>query len=83
MVMEGQVRIVMCSNFYFPRTKKIRCFEKLDDKNLHKTMRLEICMIIPTLINVPDARQAMAILPVLIRVNENVNHMLALINYLR
>ena len=52
------------------KLQKIRCFEKLDDKNLHKTMRLEICMIIPTLMNVADSRQAMAILPVLKRVNK-------------
>ena len=50
------------------KVQKMRCYEKLDDKDLHKTMRLEICMIIPTLINVPDASQAMNILPVLKRV---------------
>ena len=50
--------------------QKIRCLEKLEDNNLHKTMRLEICMIIPTLMNVADSRQAMAILPVLKRVNK-------------
>ena len=49
--------------------QKQRCYEKLNDTNLHKTMRLEICMIIPTVINQPDQKQAINILPVLKRVN--------------
>ena len=49
------------------KIQRIRCQEKLNDKDLHKTMRLEICMIIPTLIDQADEKQALNILPVLKR----------------
>ena len=46
-----------------------RCLDKLNDKNLHHSIRMELCMLIPTLVNQIDEKQAMSVVSVLRRVS--------------
>ena len=51
--------------------QRIRCLEKLDDETLHHSIRMELCMLLPTIVNQKDETQAMPIFSVLKRVSSN------------
>ena len=51
--------------------QRIRCLEKLDEETLHHSIRMELCMLLPTIVNQKDETQAMPIFGVLKRVSFN------------
>ena len=64
-----------CSVRYFIEKLKLstiqreRCLEKLYDSTLHHSIRMELCMLIPTILNSKDEKQAMSVVSVLRRVS--------------
>ena len=64
-----------CSVRYFIDKLKLstiqreRCLDKLNEKSLHHSIRMELCMLIPTLVNQIDEKQAMSVVSVLRRVS--------------
>ena len=49
--------------------QKERCLEKLNDNSLHHSIRMELCMLLPTIVNQIDEKQAMSVEAVLKRVS--------------
>ena len=49
--------------------QKERCLDKLKDNSLHRSIRMELCMLLPTIVNQIDEKQAMSVEAVLKRVS--------------
>ena len=52
-----------------PKRQRKRCFEKLNSPDFHQTLRNEICMVIPTNYKKEDAKQAMNVRAMMVRVS--------------
>ena len=53
-----------------------RCLEKLNDSTLHHSIRMELCMLLPTIVKNIDETQAMPVLSVLRRVSYSITMIL-------
>ena len=67
-----------CSVRYFIDKLKLstiqreRCLQKLNDSTLHHSIRMELCMLLPTIVNQKDDQQAMPVVSILRRVSYNI-----------